>query len=381
VSGVISAGSIIVGGDNISALVNDEGYTDFSAVDVEAAIANNVTVIDGSKITTGQVNAANIDVSGVISAGSIIVGGDNISALTNDAGYTDFSAVDVEAAIANNVTVISGSKITTGTIDASEVTVINLSASSITVGTIQASQINVTDLAASTAFIDALTVNKLTAGTVSPTVVRTEITPATGTEYVIWSGVGPKDDDGIFWVKANGTAKIDKNVFDIGAIPNKGVASDSLTTGITSSSNGVTAEFSSFTSNGQPVLFEVSFSFFAFNNESDPASCDLFDPATGTLVLQRKIGGGSYSTISSASFFISSNTFFLESTEPLVDDICRTNHQGEANRSLIDSNPPSDGTANVQYRIVISNWDCPLLASFNITGVVDTNAINAAFTQ
>ncbi len=46
-----------------------------------------VTSISGNAITTGTVSANRIDVSGVISAGSIIVSGNNITSLTNNAGY------------------------------------------------------------------------------------------------------------------------------------------------------------------------------------------------------------------------------------------------------------------------------------------------------
>ena len=47
----------------------------------------NVTSISGGSITTGTVAANRIDVAGVISAGSIIVAGNNISSLTNNSGY------------------------------------------------------------------------------------------------------------------------------------------------------------------------------------------------------------------------------------------------------------------------------------------------------
>jgi len=137
VSGVISAGSIIVSGDNVSTLTNDSAYINGGQVN------SNVTSISGGAITTGTVAAARIDVSGVITAGSIIVSGDNITTLTNNAGYTDFDANDVETAIANNVTTISGSKITTGTINASLVSVTNLSATNITTGTLSASRLNI----------------------------------------------------------------------------------------------------------------------------------------------------------------------------------------------------------------------------------------------
>ena len=63
-------------------------------------------------------------------------------ASSNPSGFTTFAAGDVQNAIVNNVTSISGSKITTGTIDAANVSVINLSASNISTGTLNAARIN-----------------------------------------------------------------------------------------------------------------------------------------------------------------------------------------------------------------------------------------------
>lgn len=51
------------------------------------------SIIDGGDITVGTVDAQYIDVSGVISAGSIIVQNDNISELTNDVGFVDESNI------------------------------------------------------------------------------------------------------------------------------------------------------------------------------------------------------------------------------------------------------------------------------------------------
>ena len=117
--------------------------TDIADFITGSEVNENVTNISGGVIQTGTVAAARIDVSGVITAGSIIVSGDNISNLTNDSGFTDFDATDVESAIANNVTVISGSKITTGTINASLVSVTNLTADNITAGTLNVDRLSI----------------------------------------------------------------------------------------------------------------------------------------------------------------------------------------------------------------------------------------------
>jgi hypothetical protein len=124
----------------IGGYASDADISDFIT---GAEVNANVTNISGGVIQTGTVAAARIDVSGVITAGSIIVGGDNISNLTNDSGFTDFDATDVESAIANNVTVISGSKITTGTINASLVSVTNITADNINAGTLNVDRLSI----------------------------------------------------------------------------------------------------------------------------------------------------------------------------------------------------------------------------------------------
>ena len=121
----------------------------------------NVTSISGGVITTGTVAAARLDVSGIISAGGIIVSGDNISSLNNDSGFTDDTAANAAQGTANtavtnaaaaqgtantaitnaataqttanskitgsqvnaNVTAISGGVITTGTINANRINI------------------------------------------------------------------------------------------------------------------------------------------------------------------------------------------------------------------------------------------------------------------
>ena len=115
---VVSAGNIISNGDNISLLNNNAGFTDFASGDVTQSF------IEG-KIT----NASNFR-SHVAAY-----------AATNPDGFTNFAASDVQDAITNDVTTISGSKITTGTINAANVNVINLNAANISTGQLEASRI------------------------------------------------------------------------------------------------------------------------------------------------------------------------------------------------------------------------------------------------
>jgi hypothetical protein len=133
-STIITAGNIVVQGDNISTLTNNENFIDGTQVN------SNVTSISGGAITTGTVAAARIDVSGVITAGSIIVSGDNISSLTNDESFIDGTQVN------SNVTSISGNVITTGTINASVVNVTNINADNVSTGTLNANRIQIDDV-------------------------------------------------------------------------------------------------------------------------------------------------------------------------------------------------------------------------------------------
>jgi hypothetical protein len=106
-----------------------------AAADVANAINNNVTTINGAKITTGTIIASQIQLYGI-----------NTSQLNNNAGWTNDAAAnnalsianskitqyDVQNAIINNVTSISGAKIVTG----------SLACSAIAVGTLTGFTIN-----------------------------------------------------------------------------------------------------------------------------------------------------------------------------------------------------------------------------------------------
>ena len=106
-----------------------------SAAQVSAAISADTTSISGSRITTGTINAARISLSGR-----------NISELTNDSNFALSSAIpvitnlqtaaQVTAAIQADTTSINGSRITTGSI----------SAGRISGGTLDFNQVNANNL-------------------------------------------------------------------------------------------------------------------------------------------------------------------------------------------------------------------------------------------
>tara|TARA_R110001606_G_scaffold395627_1_gene568226 strand:- start:7087 stop:10362 length:3276 start_codon:yes stop_codon:yes gene_type:complete len=100
-----------------------------TSAEVQTAIANDTTVIDGARITTGTIAAGRIDIAGK-----------NISDLTNNSGFTNDAAAnaaqatanaaqtaaEVQSAIANDTTIIDGARITTGTVSADKINVTNL---------------------------------------------------------------------------------------------------------------------------------------------------------------------------------------------------------------------------------------------------------------
>ena len=127
-------------------------------------IDQTTTVIDGGHITTGTIDATAVNVvnisasnivSGVMNANLITAG--TIKSNSNSNCYWNLTTGELKIAGSNQdpdeptiwvrpqtgVAVINASRITTGTLDASRVTISNLSADVITSGTINTSQINI----------------------------------------------------------------------------------------------------------------------------------------------------------------------------------------------------------------------------------------------
>jgi hypothetical protein len=86
-AGKISAGAITA--DKIEAGAITAGKIAAGAITADKIEAGAITA---GKIAAGAVTADKVDVAGVISAGSIVVGGSNISALNNNSGYQNNSA-------------------------------------------------------------------------------------------------------------------------------------------------------------------------------------------------------------------------------------------------------------------------------------------------
>ena len=118
--GKIAASTIDANKLNVSNLAAISA--NLGAVTAGSINAAQVTVsnINGSNISYGTVPTARLDVSGIISAGGIVINGSNISDLTNNTGFITGGQVNT------NVTAISGGVITTGTINASRINIDNL---------------------------------------------------------------------------------------------------------------------------------------------------------------------------------------------------------------------------------------------------------------
>ena len=110
-TGTIAANRISISGKNISELNNNSGFTNDDAAnaaqstanaaqtaqEVATAIANDTTVIDGARITTGTVAAARLDVSNIL-----------IGSLNNNSGFTNNDAANAAQSTANTANSAAG---------------------------------------------------------------------------------------------------------------------------------------------------------------------------------------------------------------------------------------------------------------------------------
>ena len=102
---------------NLAAISANLGAVTAGSINASQVSISN---INGSNIASGTVPTARLDVSGIISAGAIVVNGANISDLTNNSAFITGGQVNT------NVTAISGGVITTGTINASRINIDNV---------------------------------------------------------------------------------------------------------------------------------------------------------------------------------------------------------------------------------------------------------------
>lgn len=344
-------GRIIDGQTNIvSGSIN---ASDITTGTINAGLITTGT-LDASQATITNLNATNIT-TGTLSADrlatSVLLVGADISALTNDAGFTDFDELNVQAAIDNNVTVISGSKITTGTINASLVDVTNIDADNITAGTIGANNIDVTNLV----------VKNLQTATSGQ---RVEITdPGQPGVYLLWIGDGTKDDSAIFWVKEDGTVFINKQEFGIvdGQVNAGAFSAQNLNTGGTTG-NTLSKRSDNLISVGAGgIKLDVNYLFAAGRNVNQITEEDFAISTSGDISGSIEVLRGTTTTLSgtevqvnSISFYSAANRSFYATNEGgLSPGVMLISNNTDFIRSYVDNPTPGD----YYYWVRFSQWN------------------------
>ena len=152
--------------DKIEAKLDSNDFT-------SAAVIGLINNRDGT--STAKINATNINLTGYITAtnlktsGSTIINGSNIVTGTIDANkvtVTNLNASNIKSGT------MSADRISGGTIDASKITVTNLNASNITSGTIDASKVTVKNLNADNITSGTLSANKISGGTITASAIN-----------------------------------------------------------------------------------------------------------------------------------------------------------------------------------------------------------------
>ena len=298
----------------------------------------------------------------------------------------DANAVTAEKILAGEITTdkmtvnsINGDRITTNTLDGDKITVNTLNADRITSNTITSDQISGNTL-------DVLATNT---GTLTANLIRTaangqrlEIAdPGTDPDYAIWIGNFQKNDtQGVFYVKHNGEAFINKNEFDIsdggiitGAFSNAGGTVQKTFNNLVADNDGN----SIFVGQGG-IAFEVNMFYQGLQSTQgeSQSQCDI-PFLSGAITLERANNSSFTSGLTTVGFpltfdFRGSN-FFIEDPVP-ANNSCLQRIVFDNTKSFTDS--PTPGT--YFYRLRYSSWDLSFDAgAFSTT----QNVIYATFTS
>lgn len=208
---------------------------------------------------------------------------------------------------------------------------------------------------------------------------RVEVTTLnpTGTprDYRIWIGDGTKNDaNGVFWVDADGVAKIDGGTFNIGTRGDSATASNTALA--SKGDNTLVVSTGDFLSNGNAVNITGVAAYFASKSTTGTCSAEYSTaPAglSGDLRVQRSTDGGStWTNVGSlVEFSAPTNTQdFGQSPDPVV---CFASVNLDKTFTVLDTAPPS---GDVRYRIIYDDW-----ASFFTTGQTSTNRLEITALQ
>ena len=151
INGVVTIGGLARTTDiptNVSELNNDSGYTTTADIPTKVSDLTN----DSNFATENQIPTNVSDLANDLNYATTSQVPTRVSQLSNDSEFQN--STQVNAAITQGLTVIDGSHITTGTIDASVVNVTNIKASEIKTGKVNATQIDSTNLHVNAANID-----------------------------------------------------------------------------------------------------------------------------------------------------------------------------------------------------------------------------------
>ena len=158
-----SAANAIPDSSEISLRITFYGGFTVNATILVRANMNSVTVAQQATITAqGDEIALKVNSSGIIAAINL-----SPEEVTIDAAKINLSGYVTVSSLQNGTTTVDGGCITTGTIDASDVSIINLDADNITAGTLSASYISGGTLDCSLITVSNLSASSITSGTMS----------------------------------------------------------------------------------------------------------------------------------------------------------------------------------------------------------------------
>lgn len=353
--------------------------------------------IAADKIVTNSLTSAQINVGDLIAFGSIIVAGDNVSDLVNDEGFTKPEDITVTIRSANEPTIrpdgsalrVGDFWINTNVGDAPNTyngtdfvqTYTQIDGGTITTGVVQSANyvtgssgwiVGVDNGAAE--FSNIVARGNIFAGTGTDERVEITINDSTAENYRIWIGDGAKTDaNGVFWVKASGAAKIDGGTFNIGTRGDTATASDDTLASQTA--NTLTASTGDFSSNGNAVNITGLAAYFASKSTSGTCSAEYSaSPSglSGNFRVQRSTNSGStFVNIGSLiPFSAPANTQdFGQSPDPIT---CFASVNLDKTFTILDTAPPS-GT--VRYRIIYDSFSSFFLSSQVFTNRLEITAL------
>ena len=278
---------------------------------------------------------------------------------------------------------IQANSIIAGKIAADAITTNNIQAGSITSAKIGAGEIKAINIEAGAVTANKINVGTLEAvstntGTLTSNLIRTaasgqrlELTdPGTDGTYAIWIGDGTKTDgNGVFWVKHNGAAFINKDEFDIidggitvGAFSN----GDNSAAGQISNTLKADSQLISVGSGG--VAFEVNLFYKGNSTTQNVTSSNCLVPNLSGEIRLRRSTSPTFAT----STIVNTISFATQGTRVWIDEpfppgpTCITAIGFDNNKTFVDT--PTPGA--YYYRLEYASWSSPYTSSLVTQNVI-----------